>query len=223
MKADTVTAWAAVIALLLSGISLIWQWRSGEDRKTWEAEQDRTRKRWAQEQQDAQNKWQEEQTRRQVERETAWRQEENERLAAWRAEDIVRQEDMTKPKLDVKLNPGFQMNPVSGLSEIMLFTEARNVGVVPVYFSNWGGFVLPDDKWLNWPRAPNPSKYGTDFDFSQPLMQASSCKTWVEQDTLRKWLAKQGYTGVIEVRAFFTDRLGTGHLSNKLPIKVEDE
>jgi len=223
MDADTVTAGTAAIALILSFIGLLWQRRSSEDRKTWEAEQDRTRNRWAKEQQDDQNRWQEEQTRKQVKRENSWRQEENERLATWRAEDIARQEDLTKPKLDVKLNPGFQMNQVSGLSETMLFTEARNVGVVPVYFSNWGGFALPDDKSLDLPQAVNPSKYGTDYDFRQPLAPTSSCKTYVELNTFRGWLAENGFTGIIEVQGYFTDRLGTRHLSNTFPVNMEDD
>lgn len=225
MNANAAMAWMAFFALVLSLISLVWQWRSGEDRKTWEAEQDRTRQRWTRELQGAQNKWQGEQTTKQVERETVWRQEENDRLAAWREEDISRQEDSAKPKLDVKLNPGFQMNPVSGLSETLLFTEARNVGTVPVYFSNWGGFVLPDGKLLDWPLVSNPnlSKHGTNFDPSQPLMPASSCKTYVELNTLKKWLAKEGYTGVLEIQGYFTDALGTKHLSHGFPLNVDDD
>lgn len=223
MKADAVQAWAAVIALVLSVVTLLWQWRSSEGRKTWEAEQDRTRNRWTREQQAAQNEWQEEQTRAQVARETVWRQEEAERLAAWRTEDITRQDELTMPKLDVRLTPGFRMNPVSGLSETLLFTEARNVGTAPVYFSNWGGFALPDGKYLEWPGAANPSKYGTDYDFSQPLAPASSCKTYVEQQTLAGWLAEAGCAGTVVLQGYYTDRLGTRHVSNEFPVNARDD
>ena len=210
MNADNFMAWVAVIALVLSFASFLWQWRSSEGRKLWEADQNRTRNRWANEQQSAQNLWQEAQTKAQVDREIAWR-----------AEDIVRQENLTKPKLDVELTYGFQMSEVSGLSETMLFTDARNVGVVPVYFSNWGGFALPDDKWLDWPREMNPSKYGADYDVRQPLAPASSCRTYVEMNTLRKWLADAGYIGSVEIQGYYTDKLHTKHLSNRISIKVE--
>jgi len=218
-----VLAITACIAILLSLASLIWQLVDSHGRRAWEAEQDRTRNRWAIDQQGAQNRWQEEQTRAQVAREVAWRQEEVERLAAWRTEDIARQEELTKPRLEVSLNPGYSMNRVSGLSETLLFTEARNVGIVPVFFSNWGGFFLPDGKMLEWPQAENPSKYGTDYDFSQALAPASSCKTFVELKTLKGWLIENGYAGSVELKGYFRDRLDTEHVSNEYTVDLREQ
>src|SRR5262249_29078798 len=130
-----------------------------------------------------------------------------------------------RPKLEVTVSPGFSlMDPLTGLSETRLFTDAVNTGSIPVFFSNWGGFKVDDeDKWIEWPRAAHPSYCGTDFDFSKPLAVGQRCRTYMNLSKIQEGLKSAGRSGIVNVRGYYTDQRGTKHLSESYPVAVEGD
>ena len=142
MDADAYAAAAAIAAVILSVISLIWQWRSAESRKEWEAEQIRTEYRLNQQLQEKQNEWDLELDSKQAER-----------MAAWRAEDIQRKQDSITPQLRITVSIGEAFRDAeSGRTTQHLYIDADNVGQTPILLSDWASV------YADYGKPPRPER-----------------------------------------------------------------
>lgn len=201
MSAEAWSALFAAVAVAVSIVSIVYALHTDSQRRVWEMDQDTKRNSWAKDLQDRQNSWQEA-------RDEAQRH--------WEA-------SLRHPELKVVVEYSFSPQPVGSVSDTRITTTVKNTGMVPVFFSNWGGFQLPDEHNMTSPIGGTSIKYGENDDFGEVLTPGNSISSWWNKDHLVKQLAKNGYLGAVVVRGQVRDRLGNTYQSTPFNLHVPDQ
>lgn len=223
-RSEVIVAVAAIAALGFSLVSLLWQWRSAESRKEWEAEQARQQNRFTEEQRRKQNEWQEERSRLHTEREAQWRAEDKQQMEDWRREDIARFEHENTPKIRVTTRiQDTGMNPKTGLVDLYVSTDGVNVGRVDTWVTNWGTFYLEDGTKLEWSKSTEHQYGVASSNIDRGVEPGGTMHYDVRLDEVRRALRENDLHGTVKIHGFFTDQLHRDHLSDPLTIDVDNQ
>ena len=127
--------------------------------------------------------------------------------------NIIRQHRLSVPRVQVELVLGFIADPVSGVSDSMIFIKAANVGQVPVSLSGHA-FRLPDKRQLII-QLPSSS-----VRFPCELEPGKSCEIWIEMAKLVKEIRGQGFKGTVKISGEYKSETGKLFRSKKMKVDL---
>jgi hypothetical protein len=189
---DIVIAVVAVIALIVSVLTLVQQKRQA----------------------DSQDRWQREQAKQQED----WRAEEIARFERWREEDIRRSQEERQSKVRVVVSEGRQVFGFSATNVIQV--DAINDGSVPVQLSNRVGFILPGEQELTIPSGKRTDRWSSDPNLPTELAPGQRSRSYMDLRLVSNALRNAEQTGDTSIVGFIADQAGKQYESEPFVVHI---
>lgn len=120
-----------------------------------------------------------------------------------------------KREIKVKLSYGLLASPPS-VSPKMLFISALNTGQKRATLTSMG-LILPkkDRKYLVFLRPDS------NVSFPHDLLEGKDCRVWVTTERIALDLKRQGYSGKVSLKGYYSDAIGKEYRSKSLKFDIE--